>query len=113
MVLTEIRGHVDLVAEGARSFEQRYWAYTKAFPLGDQDVINGVFEARPRWLYVLRPEFNSCYEGDMEVGVVPCVLHFCGGRLQPERTGAPKLKCDELYKAAADHVRGWKLGWTS
>jgi hypothetical protein len=35
-VLAEISGHVDLVGEGARTFEQRYWAYTKAFPLGDQ-----------------------------------------------------------------------------
>ncbi len=112
-VLAEIGGHVDLVKEGAKSFEDRYWTYTKAFPLGDQDVVNGLFERRPHWLYVLPPEFNSCYEGDEEPGKVACVLHFCGGRLSPERTGAPKLPCDERFKAAADHARGWKLGWTS
>ena len=112
-VLAEISGHVDLVGEGRRSFEDRYWTYSKAFPLGDQDVLNGLFEKRPQWLFRLRPEHNACYEGDVEPGSVACVLHMCGGRLQPQRSGAPRLPCDEHYKAAADHVRGWKLGWTS
>ena len=42
----------------------RFWIFSKAFPLGDQDVMNAVFRKRPGWLAVAPPEFNVCRDGD-------------------------------------------------
>ena len=105
---------IDIIAEGAKDDDARFWIFSKAFPLGDQDVMNAVFRKMPGWLAVVPPEFNVCRDGDAAPGRAPCILHMCGARLSPEDSGrAAPLACDDAWRAAADLARKTSLGYTS
>jgi hypothetical protein len=114
LVIGFLDSRIDVVAEGAKDDDARFWIFSKAFPLGDQDVMNAVFRKRPGWLAVAPPVFNVCRDGDAAPGHVPCILHMCGQRLSPEDSGRhPPLTCDDAWRAAADFARKVSLGYTS
>lgn len=73
-------------------FGADYWVLTKAFPLGDQDMLNVLLSPsrHPEWLAMLPSRWNSCMElfvplaDSRKVGfepTLPCITHFCGGWL--------------------------------
>ena len=113
LVVGFLDSRVDVAAEGAKDEVARFWSFTEAFPLGDQDVMNAVFSKRPGWLAVAPPEFNVCRDGDAAPGRAPCILHMCGQRLSPEDSGRTPLACDDAWRAAADFARKASLGYTS
>jgi hypothetical protein len=107
----------------------QYWAFTKAFPLGDQDVLNHLFLRLPHLLHVLQPEWNFCldwpYTDDLdsdqfsdlpperraavEQRRMPCVLHFCAQKLLPIDVGRAALPCSNPWRAAHMWVKNWPL----
>jgi hypothetical protein len=71
-----------------------FWELTRAFPLGDQDILNAMFAgtAPAGWLAApLPPRFNWCLVDAAPPAALdaagwarplgPCVVHFCGARL--------------------------------
>jgi len=123
-----IWGRVDLSQVRPGDGDALYWAFTKAFPLGDQDVLNCLLARMPQLLRVLPPEYNFCLEWpfleDMptdhpdataqqrapaERRRMPCVLHYCGAKLLPTAAGEATLPCDNPWKASHMFVKHFQL----
>jgi hypothetical protein len=67
-----------------------FWVLTKAFPLGDQDILNAILADHPEVLFLIPPEYNWCLADLVPFAELkragfhrplPCVHHFCGQRL--------------------------------
>lgn len=94
-----------------------YWALTKAFPLGDQDVINMMMAVQPKWMHLLPWQYNYCLEYDRQWPLphksgeiqMPCILHFCGNKLQPVNAGEATQPITNPWKAAYSFIRHWNL----
>jgi lipopolysaccharide biosynthesis glycosyltransferase len=84
-----------------------FWDLTNAFPLGDQDVLNELFERQPGWLHPLPERYNHCLDIDTEV--MPCVLHYCGNKLMPTQRGERTLPIEHPWKASYMFVKNWPL----
>ena len=102
-----IARHVNVTGNG----EVDYWSLTKAFPLGDQDILNEVLtpisalDGHPEWVFFLPRAYNWCIDPPFledpgghttamrqgePVRPPPCILHFCGNKLFPAyREGRP------------------------
>jgi hypothetical protein len=111
---------------------QDYWDLTRAFVLGDQDILNALFAApsansswgRPEWLYLLPPEYNWCidpvFPEDLRaVGrqplpgyqrrPAPCVHHFCGNRIMSNERDKEYLDVTDPTQATFMYVKHWEL----
>lgn len=111
---------------------QDYWDLTKAFPLGDQDLLNMLFApltdtapwGHPEWLHVIPPQYNYCIdppwlEDLAEVEHIPiagypgpsrpCVIHFCGNRIMPNSKGAEYLHVTDSVQASFMYIKYWQL----
>ena len=86
-----------------------YWALTKAFPLGDQDVLNILFQRKPHWLYPVPAKYNYCLEIPLENHEMPCILHYCGNKLMPTERGVRMLPITHPWKASYLFIRYWPL----
>jgi lipopolysaccharide biosynthesis glycosyltransferase len=106
--------------------EEKYWAFTRKFPLGDQDILNTLLQQIPEILHVLPPRFNFCLEWDFPENLpehvtpegreaararyyMPCVIHFCGAKLLPTVEGEMTLPITNPWKAAHMFVMHWPL----
>jgi hypothetical protein len=87
-LLAVVEARVDLAAA-------EFWSLTRAFPLGDQDILNALLSpARfPHWLHVLPPRYNMCLADALPPATLdahgirrtmPSIIHFCGSRLTQE-----------------------------
>jgi hypothetical protein len=111
---------------------QDYWALTRAFPLGDQDLLNALFAARtreaphghPEWLLVAPFEYNVCIDppwledlADVQHTPVPayhgpprpCVIHYCGNRIMTNEKGQEFLPVTDAVQASFMYVKYWQL----
>ena len=104
-------------AQGAKP-DAGFWALTEAFPLGDQDMLNALL-ARDGplagWLQVLPDIYNWCLAdlvppraadaaGWARPAAPPCVVHFCGGRLEPTSTMVEEGDRGGAQHEAARHL---------
>jgi hypothetical protein len=97
-----------------------FWALTKAFPLGDQDILNALFAPGAggvplAWLAPpLPPRFNWCLADAAPPAALdaagwrrplgPCVVHFCGARLSQPWVMAEEGDEHGTQHAAAVHL---------
>jgi hypothetical protein len=126
----ELRDYHDrimaIISEGVPNVTMRrdFWALERAFPLGDQDILNAYVAQRPEALRILAPEWNSCLiEGVpfallRRAGIkrpVPCVVHLCGQRLftdamiEDEREGEGRSPDRAWLRGLATYVAGFPL----
>ena len=97
-----------------------YWSLTKAFPLGDQDILNVLLskDFHPEWLHVIPSRYNSCLVDALppqwleKAGIkreIPCIVHFCGSRLfqatmrEDSFSGEPSVQ-DKASRALYDYL---------
>jgi hypothetical protein len=111
---------------------QDYWELTKAFPLGDQDLLNALFAAKtsaapyghPEWLHIIPPQYNFCIdppwlEDLQEVEHIPiqgykgparpCVIHFCGNRIMTNTKGEEYLPVTDAVQASFMYIKYWQI----
>ena len=111
---------------------QDYWDLTRAFVLGDQDILNALFAApsanaswgHPEWLYLIPPEYNWCInppfvQDILELGhtplpsykrrPAPCVHHFCGNRLMSNERGKEYLDVTDPTQGLFMYIKHWEL----
>jgi hypothetical protein len=117
---------------------QDYWTLTKAFALGDQDILNIMFQRRspeapwgaPEWLYLLPQEYNWCIDPPflediredphgLYAGLAPldtytrrpppCIIHYCGNRLMSNDAGKEFLDVRDPIQASFMWVKHWPL----
>jgi len=113
-LLAVVAARVDLASA-------EYWSLTRAFPLGDQDILNALLApgAQPRWLHVLPPRYNCCLvdalppervDGAGYQRALPGIIHFCGSRLTQEtmrEDGAAVSAQDRATQALHDYLKGY------
>ena len=113
-LLAVVAARVDLASA-------EYWSLTRAFPLGDQDILNALLApgAQPRWLHVLPPRYNCCLvdalppervDGAGYQRALPGIIHFCGSRLTQEtmrEDGAAVSAQDRATKALHDYLKDY------
>lgn len=95
-----------------------YWVLTRAFPLGDQDILNVYLAQQPQSLWLIPPQFNWCLADLVPFATLqssgftrplPCVIHFCGGRLfhdSMKQEGSPN---DEWVKTLWNYYKAVPL----
>ena len=111
---------------------QDYWELTKAFPLGDQDLLNALFAAKsptapfghPEWLHIIPPQYNFCIDPpwledlqDVEHIPIqgykgpsrPCVIHFCGNRIMTNTKGEEYLPVTDAVQASFMYIKYWQI----
>lgn len=111
---------------------QDYWELHKAFPLGDQDVLNELFAgppadfpfSRPEWLYIIPYEYNVCIDPpwledlravehvpvDGYVGPPrPCIIHYCGNRLMSNTPGQEYLPVTDPIQGSFMFIKHFPL----
>lgn len=108
-------------APGAGS-DGPFWELTKAFPLGDQDILNAMFApaggAPAAWLAPpLPPRYNWCLADAAPPAALdaagwrrplgPCVIHFCGTRLSQPWAMAEEGDEDGLQHKTAAHLAAY------
>jgi hypothetical protein len=87
-----------IVGQSVELEKAEYWSLTKAFPLGDQDIVNKLLSPayHPEYLHLLPPKYNYCLVEALPPAWVdsraaaafrrqmPHIVHFCGSRLTQE-----------------------------
>jgi hypothetical protein len=120
----ELRDYHDrvmgIIARGVPNVTERrdFWSLERAFPLGDQDILNAYLAERPETLRVLAPEWNSCliegvpYAQLRAAGIerpVPCVVHLCGQRLFTDMMVEEDSPPKEWLRSFAGYVSAFPL----
>ena len=112
---------------------QDYWDLTRAFVLGDQDILNAMFAengkrnvtwGHPEWLYIIPPQYNWCIDPVFpellqELGrtpaegytrrPAPCIHHFCGNRIMSNDLGKEYLPVTDPTQATFMYIKHWEL----
>jgi hypothetical protein len=114
---------------------QDYWELTRAFPLGDQDLLNMLFAAptpaaphgHPELLALIPFEYNYCIDPPWLEDLAdvqhtpfaayaaaggpprPCVIHYCGNRLMSTTKGQEFLPVTDAVQASFMYVKNWHL----
>lgn len=117
---------------------QDYWTLTKAFALGDQDILNMLFQRKsaeapwgaPQWLFVIPQEYNWCIDPPFLEDVredanglykglapkpgafnrpAPCIVHYCGNRLMSVDAGKEFLDVRDPIQASFMWIKHWPL----
>ena len=114
---------------------QDYWELTRAFPLGDQDLLNMLFAAptpaaphgHPELLALIPFEYNYCIDPPWLEDLAdvqhtpfaayaaaggpprPCVIHYCGNRLMSNDAGKEFLDVRDPIQASFMWVMHWPL----
>ena len=118
----------DVIAEKVNitgNAETDYWSTLKAFPLGDQDILNALFSSPSTspWLFILPPASNVCIDPpfleemdghttvrpDFTDRPPPCIIHYCGNRLFPTSRGAQALPLEDPTQATFMYFKYWAL----
>ena len=88
-------GLLRVVEERVALDKAEYWSLTKAFPLGDQDILNILLSPlhAPHLLHLLPERYNRCLVDALPpewldskgyARTPPSIIHFCGSRLTQE-----------------------------
>jgi lipopolysaccharide biosynthesis glycosyltransferase len=113
---------------------QDYWDLTRAFVLGDQDILNALFAPRgvnaswghPEWLYLIPPQYNFCIDPPFPEEInawdvdrkplksykrrpAPCIHHFCGNRLMSNDRDKEWLDVKDPHQGLFMYIKHWKL----